>query len=57
MEKEPQEHLALKARGAYAQELHRIREMETPFLKGAYRLSRALGPRAKPSLHRNLGET
>ena len=32
-------------------------EMETPFLKGAYRLSCALSPRAKQSLHRNLGQT
>jgi len=32
-------------------------EMETPVLKGAHRLLRALGPRAKQSLHRNLGQT
>lgn len=32
-------------------------EIETPFLKGAHRLSRVLGPRAKQSLHRNLGQT
>ena len=31
--------------------------METLFLKGAHRLSRALGPRAKQRLHRNLGQT
>ena len=30
---------------------------ETPFLKGAHRLSRALGPRAKQRLQRNLGQT
>ena len=29
-------------------------EMETPFLKGAHRLSYALGPREKQRLHRNL---
>ena len=31
--------------------------MKTPFLKGAHRLSRALGPRAKQRLYRNLGQT
>ena len=31
--------------------------METPFLKGTHRRSHALGPRAKQSLHRNLGQT
>ena len=44
-EKEPPEHLALKASGACVQELHRTGEKETPFLKGAHRLSGALGPR------------
>ena len=32
-------------------------EMETPFLKGPQRLSRALDPRAEQGLHRNLGQT
>ena len=32
-------------------------EMENPFLKGTHRLSCALDPRAKQSLHRNLGWT
>ena len=32
-------------------------EMETPFLKGAHRISHALGPRAKQNLYRNLGQT
>ena len=31
-------------------------ETETRFLKGAHRLSHSLGPRAKQSLHRNLGQ-
>ena len=56
-EKEPPEHLALKASGACMQELHGTGEAETPFLKGTHRLSPALGPRAKQSLHRNLGQT
>ena len=56
-EKEPLEHLALKASGACAQELHRTGAKETPFLKGTHRLSCALGPRAKQSLHGNLGQT
>ena len=55
-EKEPLEHLALNASEACAQELHRTGEMETPFLKGTHGLSRVLGPRAKQSLHRNLGQ-
>lgn len=46
-EKEPLEQLALKASGACAQELNRTRGNGDPFLKGAHRLSRALGPRAK----------
>jgi len=37
-EKEPLEHLALKARGACAQELHGTGGDGTPFLKGAHRL-------------------
>ena len=53
-EKEPPKHLALKASGACAQELHRTGGNETPFLKGTHRLSRALGSRAKQSLQRNL---
>ena len=56
-EKEPLEHLALKASRACVQELHSTGEMETPFLKGAHRHSHTLGPRAKQSLHRNLGQT
>ena len=31
-----------------------LREMKTPFLKGAHRVSCALGPRAKKRFHRNL---
>ena len=54
-EKEPLEHLALKASGVCVS--MGLGEMETPFLKGAHRLSHALGPRAKQSLHRNLGQT
>ena len=56
-EKEPLEHLALKASGAHVQKLHKMGETGTPFLKGAHRLSRALSPRAKQRLHRNLGQT
>ena len=56
-EKELPEHLALKASGACVQELLGLGEMETPFLKGAHRLSGALGPRAKQSLLGNLGQT
>ena len=54
-EKEPLEHPALKA------SVHRssigLGETEAPFLKGTHRLLRALGPKAKQSLHRNLGQT
>ena len=32
----------------------RLGEMETPFLKGAHRISRALDPRAKQGLHRSM---
>ena len=31
--------------------------MKTPFLKGTHRLSHALGPKAKQSLHRKLGQS
>ena len=55
--KEPLEHLALKASGACAQELHRTGGNRNPFLKGIHRLSSALGPRAKQKFHRNLGQT
>ena len=55
-EKEPLEHLALKASGAHVQELHRTGGNGDPIRKGAHGLSRALGPRAKHSLHRNLGQ-
>ena len=48
------EHLALKASGTCAQEPTGLEEMEIPFLKGAHRLSHALGPRAKQSLQGNL---
>ena len=34
-----------------------LEEAETPLLKGEYRRSRALGPREKQRLHRNLGQT
>ena len=37
-EKEPWEHLALKAGEVCAQELHGTGEAETPFLEGAHRL-------------------
>ena len=56
-EKEPLEHLALKARGLVYRSSTGLGKMETPFLKGTPRLSHALGPWAKQSLHRNLGET
>ena len=56
-EKEPLEHLALKANGACDRSSMGLGETETPFLKGAHGLSRALGPRAKQSLYRNLGQT
>ena len=46
-EKEPLEHLALKASGACAQELHRTGGNRDPFLKGTHRLSSAPGPRAE----------
>ena len=56
-EKEPLEHLALKARGLVHRSSTGLGEMDTSFLKGTHRLSRALGLRAKQSLHRNLGQT
>ena len=56
-EKEPLEHLALKARGLVHRSSMGLGEMETPFLKGTNGLSCGLGPRAKQSLHRNLGQT
>ncbi len=56
-EKEPLEHLALKARGLVHRSSMGLGEMETPFLKGTPRLSHALGPRAKQSLYSNLGQT
>ena len=56
-EKEPLEHLALKARGLVRSRSTGLGETETPFLKGTHRLSRALGPRAERGLHRNLGQT
>ena len=55
-EKEPLEHLALKASGACVQELYRTGENGDPILKGAHGLSHALGPRAERGLHRNLGQ-
>ena len=55
MEKEPPEHLALKASGDYVQELHGTEGKWTPFLKGTCRLLLAWGPRAKQSIHRNMG--
>ena len=56
-EQEPLEHLALNTREACAQDSTRLGETETPSLKGAHRLSRSLGPRAKQRLHRNLGQS
>ena len=56
MEKGPLEHLALKASGLVGRSSTGLGEMETPFLKGAHRLSFALGPRAKQNLYRNLGK-
>ena len=57
-EKEPLEHLALKASGACAQELHRTGGNGDPILKRrTHGLSRALDPRAEQGLHRNLGQT
>ena len=56
-EKEPLEHLALKASGACEQELHRTGGNGDPILKRLNRLSRALDPRAEKGLHRNLGQT
>ena len=55
-EKEPLEHLALKASGLVHRSSMGLGEMETPFVKGTPRLSHALGPRAKQSLQRNLGQ-
>ena len=49
--------LALQSSGAHAQELHRMGGNGTPLLKGEYKISCALGPRAKQRLHRNLGQT
>ena len=56
-EQEPVDHLALKASGACAQELHQTGGNGDPILKSAHRCSWALGPRAKQSLHRNPGHT
>ena len=56
-EKEPPEHLALKAIGLVHRSSTGPKEMETPFLKGTHRLSHTLGPRPKERLHRNLGQT
>ena len=56
-EKEPLEHLALKARGLVHRSSMGLGEMETPFLKRAHMFSCAQGPRAKQRLHRNLGQT
>ena len=53
----PSEYLALKATGAYVQELHGTGEIETPFLKGTHKISCALIPREKQRLQRNLGQT
>ena len=56
-EKEPPEHLTLKASGHAWRSSMGLGKTETPFLKGAHRLSCALDPRTKQSLHRNLGQT
>ena len=57
-EKEPLEHLALRASGTCAQELHGTRRNGYFILeRHAHRISCALGHRAKQRLHRNLGQT
>ena len=56
-EKEPPEHLALKASETVCRSSMGLGEMETPFLKGTHKLLHALGPRANKMLHRNLGQT
>ena len=55
--KEPLEHLALKASGAFVQELHGTGENRDPILKRCTRTFTALGPKAERGLHRNLGQT
>ena len=54
-EEEPPEHLELRATRASVQDPMGLGEMETPLLKCTYKLSCALGPRAKQRLHKNLG--
>ena len=55
-EKEPLEHLALKASGACAQKLHGTGGNGDPILKRHTQTFMCTGPRAKQSLHRNLGQ-
>ena len=54
-EKEPLEHW--RPVGLMHRSSTGLGETETPFIKGTHRILRALGPRAKQSLHRNLGQT
>ena len=56
-EKEPPEHLEMKASGACTQELHGTWGNRYLILKRQHRFSCALGPRAKQKLHGNLGQT
>ena len=56
-EKEPLEYLALNASGACAWKLHGTGGNRGPILNRRTQTFRALGPRAKQSLHRNLGQT
>ena len=43
----PLEHVALKASGLNSRSPREQRELESSFLKGTYKISDALGPRAK----------
>ena len=56
-EREPREHLALKASGAYTQELHRTGGNGDSTLERRTQAFVCLGPRTKQRLHRNLGQT
>ena len=56
-EKEPLEHLALKAGGAGVQRVHWSGESGYTYLEGTHRLLHALGPRTKQGLCGNLGWT
>ena len=56
-EKEPLEHLALKASGACAQELHKTGGNRDPILERCTQAFMCPGHREKQRLHRNLGQT